>query len=357
MFRRCYVTGLMKRRLHAVRRADKLIKTSTYEISSQCNLRCEGCLFFSGEHAYQHSEEESADVWRTFFRMEAERGITFAFLAGAEPALAIDRLRAAWEFIPSGMVVTNGTRLIPKEIGFRIHVSLWGTGESSALTRGGDVTQKAFRNYAFDPRAVFVYTINPLNLDEIMPMARACRNHGVPMTFNYYAPTAKYQQELASSTKNDSDYFRFSNSKQNLVMTQADYRRAREIIEKTKNAFPETIIYSMAYDAWITGENVFDLDSDGIATNCAGRSDRVHSTFFVDQTKSNLKCSNPTFDCRECRTYASGMTSHIRIEHLNTLRPGYEGQWSDAFECWDNIFVGNQWQRIKQKVRRSSLRT
>lgn len=338
-------------KLLQILKAIRLIKSTTYEISSRCNLTCEGCLFFSGEHAYQHNEKEDYESWRSFFKKEAERGITFAFLAGAEPALVLDRIRAAWEFIPSGMIVTNGTKRIPDDIGFRIHISLWGGEDTSALTRGADVTQKAFRNYAHDPRAMFVYTINPLNLDEIIPMAHKCSEHGVPMTFNYYSPTVVYQNSLVGTIdEKGSDYFRFSNDESNLVMSRSDYQQARQIIQQAKAKYPDTIIYSMAYDDWVTSEQVYELDNEGIATNCACRTNNVHHTYFVDQTKSNLKCANPTFDCRECRTYINGMSSHMRIENKRELHSGSKAQWSDALECWDRIFMGNQWSRLKEKT-------
>jgi MoaA/NifB/PqqE/SkfB family radical SAM enzyme len=337
-------------RLRKVRKAARYLKTSTYEISAKCNLKCEGCLFFSGEHAYQHEEEVDTERWREFFRQEAERGITFAFLAGAEPALAPDRLRAAWESIPSGMIVTNGTRRIPEDIGYRLHISLWGSEESSELTRGGNVVPKAFRNYANDPRAVFVYTINALNIDEIRPMARLCAEHGVPMTFNYYSPTEVYQKELNIAGAERSTYFRFSTGTDNLLLTPEHYKRARETIESVMSELPATVIYSLSYDDWVTGEQVYSLDDEGIAYDCASRSDHVHGTFFVDQQRSDLKCSNPTFDCRECRTYASGMTSHVRIEHQNVLKSSLQLAWSDAFDCWDSLFVGSQWGRLDDHI-------
>ncbi len=348
------MTASIRTRLREVRKAATLLRTSTYEISSTCNLTCEGCLFFSGEHAHQHADEKDAASWRAFFRKEAERGITFAFLAGAEPALALDRLRAAWAHIPAGMIVTNGTRRIPDDIGYRIHVSLWGAEETSAITRGADVTSKALRNYAKDPRAMFVYTINAMNLGDIRPMAQACADQGVPLTFNYYSPTEVYQGHLNDPQSERTDYFRFSSEDRNLIMGADDYKKAGGIIRSLRGELPDTIIYSDTYDAWVTGTHLYDLDENGIARNCASRSDNVHSTFFVDQAQSDLKCSNPTFDCRECRTYASGMTSHVRIETARMRKAAVRNEWSDAFECWDRIFVGDQWERLYAHLTRSA---
>lgn len=322
------------------------LKTSTYEISANCNLSCEGCLFFSGEHAWKHTEAQDTQGWHNFFSREQNRGVTYAFLAGAEPALAIDRIRAAHTYIPAGMIVTNGTRRIPDDIRYRIHVSLWGSSETSSLTRGANVVEKAFRNYAGDPRAVFVFTINAMNIDELGEMAHLCARHDVRVTFNYFSPTRVYTEQIGGEAADRTKYFRFSDADKNLVLDLDDYRRARAVIKQLRLALPDHVVYSLAYDTWITGQAVFDLDEYGVATKCAGRRDRHHKTFFVDRTESHLKCSNPTFDCRDCRTYASGMTSHVRIHHEAMLRSRAESSIGDSFEEWKVIFIGDQWQRL-----------
>ena len=223
----------------------------------------------------------------------------------------------------------------------------FGGGEATtALTRGADVTAKAFRNYANDPRAVFVFTINAMNLDEIRPMAYACAKHGVPMTFNYFAPTEVYETSISVDQPSRDDYLRFSDQDRNLILRDEDYGRARTIIDGLRDELPETIVYSSAYDDWITSESPYDFDEAGIARDCASRSDSVHQTYFVDQARSDLKCSHPTFDCRQCRTYASGMTTHVRNENRDVMRRRGRQSSSDAFDVWERLFVGDQWTRL-----------
>jgi hypothetical protein len=73
-------------------------------------------------------------------------------------------LRAAHRHIPFGTIFTNGTKRIPSDIGYRIHVSIWGGSKTAKAMRGADTNQKAFRNFAGDPKALFVMVLNPLNL-------------------------------------------------------------------------------------------------------------------------------------------------------------------------------------------------
>lgn len=245
---------------------------------------------------------------------------------------------------------TNGTRRIPDDIGNRLHISLWGADETSELTRGADVNAKALRNYAHDPRALFVYTINALNIGEIMPLVRACRDHGVQMTFNYFSPTETYLAELKAEAAARTDFFRFSDAGRNLILSPDDFARARSVIEQAMDHYPETVVYSLAYDDWITRDGVYDLDENGVARNCSNRIDDMHRAFLVDQSQSQLKCSNPTIDCSECRTYVSSMASYIRNERRQILRRQGRSNWTEVFACWQDIFIGQQWDRLDAHI-------
>src|SRR5437016_3859011 len=64
-----------------------LRQVSNFDLTSRCNLFCEGCFYFEGEDYKRAKEQNDLDQWREFFREQARRGITFASLAGAEPAL------------------------------------------------------------------------------------------------------------------------------------------------------------------------------------------------------------------------------------------------------------------------------
>jgi len=100
--------------------------SSNYNITRECNLRCEGCLFFEGPDYLDHPDDKPLADYQTFFKGEADRGVNFAYFAGGEPSLAQDRLRLAQQYLPRGWVATNGTIRIASDIRYSIHVSLWG---------------------------------------------------------------------------------------------------------------------------------------------------------------------------------------------------------------------------------------
>lgn len=167
-------------------------KTSAYEVSPVCNLTCEGCLYFSGDYSSQHQERVELADWTKLFAAERSRGVNFCLLSGAEPALRPDRLRAAQEIFPAGLIYTNGTIRITPDVRFRLIVSLWGDETTSKLTRGASAIDKALRNYGGDSRALFLYTINRINIDEIESTVRKCRDAGSRITFQYFSPTDQY---------------------------------------------------------------------------------------------------------------------------------------------------------------------
>ena len=67
-----------------------------------------------------------------FFAGQARRGVTFASLEGAEPALEQDRLEIANRHSPRGAIFTNGTIRIRSSINYPIVISIWGDPETTA---------------------------------------------------------------------------------------------------------------------------------------------------------------------------------------------------------------------------------
>ena len=104
---------------------------SNFDLTSRCNLRCEGCFYFEGDDYEQATEEED---WRVadFFAGQARRGVTFVSLVAAEPALEQDRLEIANRFLPRGAIFTNGTIKIRSSINYPIVISIWGDPETTA---------------------------------------------------------------------------------------------------------------------------------------------------------------------------------------------------------------------------------
>ena len=110
------------------------LRESTYDMTSRCNVRCDGCYYYEGD---KQNAQDNVDVeaWQVLFREEKARGITFVVLAGAEPALVPALLEACHAEIPLGAIASNGLIRIPESVGYRIHVSVWGNDATSQRVR------------------------------------------------------------------------------------------------------------------------------------------------------------------------------------------------------------------------------
>ncbi len=290
-----------------------LRKTDNYDLTSRCNLFCEGCYYFEGDDYKRSTEQGDLEVWRQFFRRRAEQGVSFAFFAGAEPALAQDRLRLAAQYIPRGSIHSNGTIRIAPDIPFSIQISIWGDEDSTARFRGGNVFWKAIRNFANDPRVRYIFTINPGNIDHVPEVTRILSDYGQRVMYNYFSPTESYLEKLSIEARNDKQFFRISNQQDNLLFQTDTLRRARDVVDELREQFPATVLQTQALNDVLTQEDpIYQLDdSNGIALNCNGRNFAWHQSFRVDTTPSDAKCCQPNVDCSQCRLYTNVMASLI----------------------------------------------
>ncbi|MBW2592661.1 MAG: 4Fe-4S cluster-binding domain-containing protein, partial [Deltaproteobacteria bacterium] len=80
------------------RRISKLnIRSSIYDVTNRCNLRCKGCFFFSSGEHMAADEETDVKKWDAFVEKEMERGVNLAILIGGEPTLCLDRMEAFYK--------------------------------------------------------------------------------------------------------------------------------------------------------------------------------------------------------------------------------------------------------------------
>mgnify|MGYP001582677451 CR=1 FL=1 len=272
------------------------VVSSNYDISDVCNLKCEGCLYFSGTNNVPTGSKGSTEAWSRFFSTEAGRGVNFGYFSGAEPSLTQDVLRAAMPHIPNGMVTTNGIKKIEKDIRYRIHISLWGGETQSEILRGADNGKKALKNYAGDDRAVAVYTINRQNIEDMVPVSKMCADHGVPITYSYFSPTEDYLERLKGGGQGESSYFRERSDDERILLDQTDFARVRNYIAEAQDKYPDFVWYSLDYDDWLTRpEGIYKLDANGLAVDCGVRMAAHHKHFNVDLERNEGKCCSPQY--------------------------------------------------------------
>src|SRR5512134_3476421 len=83
------------------------IRSSIYDVTNRCNLRCQGCFFFSSDEHKAARQENNLGEWESFIEREKERGVTLAILIGGEPTLYLDRVAAFYDRLPT-FCATNG---------------------------------------------------------------------------------------------------------------------------------------------------------------------------------------------------------------------------------------------------------
>lgn len=319
-----------------VRASAGQIRPSQYDISNTCNLTCEGCLFFAGDDHLNHEQVLDAARIDAFFAQEAARGVNFLQFGGAEPALTQQTLRIAARHVRRGVVFTNGTVKIARDIPFRLHVSVWGLGEQARALRGADVVAKAVRNYRGDPRALFVFTVNAGNVESIPDVAAYCAEAGVPLTFNHFANTLTYERWL-DGEQADPDYFRLGQAGTGMTHTPATLARAWALIGQAIERYPETVVYSRAFGRRIHDpRGLYQIDpKSGEASDCGSRVGAHYRHFHADLADAgDVKCCTPNIDCATCRLYQQSLSSLLaRLEGFAVTDEGL-GDWLELWEFW-----------------------
>ena len=300
------------------------LRESTYDLTSRCNLRCDGCYYYEGDK-YQFLEQSELAQWRQLAQAEKERGITFAVLAGAEPSLVPDRCEAFSSVIAHGAIATNGLKRIPDVVDYRIHISTWGNAESSKRIRGGgNLIGRQLDNYGADSRAVFIYTFTNENIDEASEVVANLAEHGAMVSFNQFSATVGYDGPLRLSPE----------SRQRMAGLMGELLRS----------YPQNVLYSdYNIDVHSSDASLYDRfkcpyprrnPEKGLGLGRTFRQYRVNL-----QWDREAACCVPDTDCDDCRHYASG--SAIVTARMNRHAHSRESfrQWLDYVDTYLAVWV------------------
>ncbi len=311
------------------------LRESTYDVTSKCNLRCEGCYYYEGEKQNTHDEQDP-DSWRALLQAEKERGITFVVLAGAEPALVPELCRACYDVIPLGCIASNGMKPFPKEIGYKIHISVWGDDEESKRLRGRPCLEKQLQSFKGDSRAVFVYTFTKQNINQIDAVVERIADSGGKITFNVFSPTVGY--------------------KGGLTLDSEAFHQTHDKMLKMLDRYPETVLFSR-YSSEVHTDPERSLHQrfkcpyprcNSDTHMGLGRSFRQYRTDLTWNRQA--ACCVPDTDCNSCRHYAAGsaivtarMAQHVAsetdfrkwLDYVDT----YLAVWVKGYEKGQNLYT------------------
>jgi hypothetical protein len=300
------------------------LRESTYDMSNRCNIRCEGCYYFTGEKQFAQENRDVA-AWRQLLESEKKRGITFVVLAGAEPSLAPELCEACHQVIPLGAIASNGLKALPPEIDYRVHISVWGNDQTSlAIRKAPDMLARQIANYQGDPRAVFVYTFTPVNIAEAREVTGLVAQNGMQITFNMFSSPVGYCGPLRHTTET--------------------LARTEQMMTALLAEFPETVIFS-PYNivAHTRRQGLHELFSCSYprmnpSTDIGlGRSFRQYRTDL--QWDRDAACCVPDTDCADCRHYAAGSAVVTARMYRHAVDPLTFSAWLDYVDTYLAVWV------------------
>lgn len=288
------------------------LRESTYDMTNRCNIRCNGCYYYEGEKQFAQ-ENRDPDAWRALMRSEKARGITYVVLAGAEPSLVPELCAVCHQEMPLGAVATNGLVRMPEAIRYKIHISVWGSDETSLeIRKAKNMLRRQIENYRGDPRAVFVYTFTRENVDQAEPVVRALAAEGCRLTFNMFSAPVGYAGGLRH--------------------TAGSLEECRKTMLDLLARYPQTVLFS-AYSAVAHTHTLGLHDLYGCSYPRRNPSTAIGLGRSFRQYRADLSwdrraaCCVPDTDCPDCRHYASGSA-------VVTARMFRHAAGAESFKAW-----------------------
>jgi len=309
------------------------IRSSIYDVTDRCNLRCKGCFFFSsGEHE-RAAEEKDVAKWHGFVEKEMERGVNLAILIGGEPTLCMDRIEAFYKRLPT-FCATNGLIKVPRDRfpDMMVGLSLWGDAEDEIALRGQDTFKITSANYEGDPHAYYLYTITPKQLGKTGKIIQKVQDIGL-----------KVHMQLLS---NDEDVNGFSWQPEELLDIRTE-------MDSMLDAYPGTVISSKYYHEIITTGKMLDRtfgwsECPSVTISRDNREPQPKRLTNFIRYASDLKtvhrcCTSETRDCSTCKDGAAHM-SWVMVNkraHIKTTKDLQN--WIEVYEMFAKLYQFIPW--------------
>ena len=309
------------------------IRSSIYDVTNQCNLRCKGCFFFSsGEHKVA-SEEKDIKKWEAFVDSEKQRGVNLAILIGGEPTLHFDRVEAFYKRLPT-FCATNGLIKVPRDKfpDLMLGISLWGDEEDEKVLRGKDTFSISGKNYEGDPHTYYLYTITPRQIGKTDRIIRKIRDVGL-----------KVHMQLLS---NDEGVDGFFWKPEELIVI-------REEMDDMLDKYPDTVISSKYYHEIITtgmmlgrsfGWNECPSVTNPLDTRDPKPKRLIHFIRWASDLKTMHRCcTSETRDCLTCKDGAAHM-SWVMVNKRAHMRSTKDFQnWIEIYEMFAKLYQFIPW--------------
>jgi hypothetical protein len=309
------------------------IRSSIYDVTNRCNLRCKGCFFFSSGEDRVAAEETDLTRWEAFVEREKARGVNLAILIGGEPTLCLDRVEAFYRRLPT-FCATNGLIKVPRERfpDMMVGISLWGDEADEKVLRGRDTFAISSRHYAGDPHTYYLYTITPRQIGQTERIIRKIRDVGV-----------KVHMQLLS---NDEGLDGFSWQPEEL-------RDIRAEMDDALARYPDTVISCKYYHEIITTGRMLGRPfgwrecpsvTEPLDDRRPGPRRLIHFIRWAsDLTTMHRCCTSETRDCGTCKDGAAHM-SWVMVNKRAHMRSARDLQnWIEVYEMFGKLYQFIPW--------------
>jgi MoaA/NifB/PqqE/SkfB family radical SAM enzyme len=309
------------------------IRSSIYDITNSCNLRCKGCFFFSSDEHKAAPEEMDIRKWEVFVEREKARGVNLAILIGGEPTLYLDRVEAFYRRLPS-YCATNGLIKVPRDRfpDMMVGISLWGDEADEKTLRGKDTFAVSSKNYEGDPCAYYLYTITPKQVGSTEKIIQRIADVGL-----------KVHLQLLS---NDEDVEGFSWEDRQLGEVRIEMD---EMLER----YPQTVISCRYYHEIITTGRMMGRDfgwaeCPSVTEPMDSRTPRPKRLIHFIRWAADLNtmhrcCTSATRDCAICKDGAAHM-SWVMVNKRAHLKSTRDLQnWIEVYEMFAKLYRFIPW--------------
>lgn len=309
------------------------IRSSIYDVTNRCNLRCKGCFFFSSDEHKVATEEHDLGRWETFIEKEKQRGVNLAILIGGEPTLCLDRIEAFYKRMPS-FCATNGLIKVPRDKfpDMMIGISLWGDEKDEKVLRGKDTFSVSSRNYEGDPYVYYLYTITPKQIGKNERIIRRINDAGLKV----------HMQLLSNDEEINGFYWR-----------PEELKDIRAEMDEMLAAYPETIISCKYYHKIITTGKMLDrtfgwTECPSVTAPLDTRNPRPKRLTNFIRWASDLKtmhrcCTSETRDCSTCKDGAAHM-SWVMVNKRAHMQSAQDLQnWIEVYEMFAKLYKFIPW--------------
>ncbi|MEE4358680.1 MAG: radical SAM protein [Desulfococcaceae bacterium] len=309
------------------------IRSSIYDVTNRCNLRCRGCFFFSsGEHKVA-KEENDIRKWESFIDKEKERGVNLAILIGGEPTLCPDRVEAFYKRLPT-FCASNGLIKLPRDRfpDLMVGISLWGNGEDEKILRGKDTFAVSSKNYEGDKHTYYLYTITPRQIGQTGKIIRKIRDAGLKVHF-----------QLLSNDEGVDGFF----------WKEEELRDIRSEMDDMLDKYPDTVISSKYYHEIICTGKMLDRpfgwqECPSVTEPLDSRNPKPKRLIHFIRWASDLKtmhrcCTSETRDCSTCKDGAAHM-SWVMVNKRAHMRSTKDLQnWIEIYEMFAKLYQFIPW--------------